>query len=107
MLALHLLRSVHWAADVEGQTLQLRYFRHRGGLEVDFVVLRGRRPWLAVEATLSESELTPGLRYFVERACPDFAIQVVFRGARERRLPDIGPTRVQVVSAARFLANLP
>lgn len=107
MLALHLLRAVHWAADVEGEKLQLRYFRHRAGLEVDFVVLRGRRPWLAVEATLSESELAPGLRYFVERTHPDFAFQVVLRGARERRLPDIGATQVQVVSAARLLANLP
>ena len=107
MLALHLLRAVHWAADIEGEKLQLRYFRHRAGLEVDFVVLRGRRPWLAVEATLSESELVPGLRYFVERARPDAAFQVVLRGARERRLPDIGPTRVEIVSANRFLANLP
>lgn len=107
MLALHLLRAVHWAADIEGEKLQLRYCRHRAGLEVDFVVLRGRRPWLAVEATLSESDLAPGLRYFVERIHPDFAFQVVLHGARERRLPDIGPTQVQVVSAARFLANLP
>ncbi|MBI4265310.1 MAG: ATP-binding protein [Acidobacteria bacterium] len=107
MLALHLLRAVHWAADVEGEKLQLRYFRHRAGLEVDFVVLRGRRPWLAVEAALSDSDLAPGLRYFVERARPDVAFQVVLHPARERRLPDIGPTRVQVVSAARFLANCP
>jgi hypothetical protein len=34
-------------------------------------------------------------------------LQVVLNDARERRLPDIGDTRVQVVSAARFLANLP
>jgi hypothetical protein len=107
MLALHLLRTVHWAADVEGQKLQLRYFRHRSGLEVDFVVLRGRRPWLAVEATLADSELTRGLRYFVERANPELALQVVLWDARERRLPDIGTTRVEVVSASRFLANLP
>ena len=33
--------------------------------------------------------------------------QVVLRNARERRLPDIGPTRVRVISAARLLANLP
>jgi predicted AAA+ superfamily ATPase len=107
MLALHLLRAVHWAADIEGEKLQLRYFRHRAGQEVDFVVLRGRRPWLAVEASLSDSELAAGLRYFVERTRPEFAFQVVLNDARERRLPDIGPTRVQVVSAARFLANLP
>jgi hypothetical protein len=107
MLALHLLRTVHWAADVEGEKLQLRYFRHRNGLEVDFVVLRGRRPWLAVEATLSDSAPTRGLRYFIERSRPEVAFQVVLRDAHERRLPDIGPTRVEVVSAARFLANLP
>ena len=107
MLALHLLRAVHWAADIEGEKIHLRYFRHRAGLEVDFVLLRGRRPWMAVEATLSDSDLASGLRYFVERARLDFAFQVVLRTARERRLPDIGPTRVEVVSAARFLANLP
>jgi predicted AAA+ superfamily ATPase len=79
----------------------------RGRLEVDFVVLRGRRPWLAVEATLADSELTRGLRYFVERFNPELALQVVLRGARERRRPDIGATRVELVSASRFLANLP
>lgn len=52
MLALHLLRAVHWAADIEGEKLQLRYFRHRAGQEVDFVVLRGRRPWLAIKHAL-------------------------------------------------------
>lgn len=107
MLALHLLRTVHWAADVEGEKLQLRYFRHRAGHEVDFVILRGRRPWLAVEAKLTEFDLAPGLRYFVERFQPEVAFQVVLDPSGERRLHDIGSTRVEVVSAARFLANLP
>ncbi|MBI5481801.1 MAG: ATP-binding protein [Deltaproteobacteria bacterium] len=107
LLALHLLRAVHWAADVEGEKLQLRYWRHRAGREVDFVILRGRRPWLAVEAKLTESDLAPGLRYFIERLQPEVAFQVVLDPARERRLPDIGGARVEVVSAARFLANLP
>ena len=107
LVALHLLRLVHWAADVEGEKLQLHYFRHRAGHEVDFVLLRGGRPWLAIEAKLSESDLAPALRYFVERARPVHAFQVVLHGARERRFPDIGPTRVRVVSAERLLANLP
>jgi hypothetical protein len=109
MIALHLLRTVHWAEDVEGEKLQLRYFRHREGRdarEVDFVLLRRGRPWLALEAKLSESELAPGLRYLVERVRVPHAFQVVLTG-RERRLEDIGSTQVRVVSAQRLLSNLP
>ncbi len=101
------MRFVHWAADIEGEKLALHYFRHRAGQEVDFVLLRGGRPWIAIEAKLSDSELAPALRYFAERARPVHAWQVVLHGARERRLPDIGTTRVRVVSAERLLANLP
>lgn len=107
LVALHLLRAVHWAADVEGEKIHLRFFRHRAGAEVDFVLLRGTKPWIAVEAKLGDSDLAPPLRYFAERLRPEHAFQVVLRDAREHRLPDIGPTRVRVVSAARFLANLP
>jgi hypothetical protein len=109
MIALHLLRTMHWAEDVEGEKLQVRYFRHREGRdarEVDFVLLRGGRPWLALEAKLSESELAPGLRYFVERVRVPHAFQVVLTG-RERRLEDIGSTQVRIVSAQKLLSNLP
>lgn len=107
LVAMHLLRTVDWAADVEGERLQLRYFRHREGHEVDFVVLKAGKPWLATEAKLADSELAAGLRYFVERAQPAFAFHVVLRDPRERRLADIGRTQVRIVSAARLLANLP
>jgi predicted AAA+ superfamily ATPase len=107
MIAMHLLRAIDWAADIEGERLHLRYFRHREGHEVDFVVLRQKKPWLAIEAKLSDGELAPSLRYFVERVQPPFAIQVVLNSSRERRIPDIGRTRVRIVSAARLLANLP
>lgn len=44
LIALHLLRLVHWARDVEGEPLELRDFRTRMGHEVDFLLLRRRRP---------------------------------------------------------------
>ncbi len=107
LVAMHLLRTVDWAAGVEGQRLQLRYFRHRAGHEVDFVLLKAGKPWMAVDAKLGDSDLALGLRYFVERVQSPFAFQVVLRNPRERRLADIGRTQVRVVSAARWLANLP
>lgn len=107
LLALHLLRLVHWARDVEGEKLELRYFRTRMGHEVDFLLLRGGRPWMAVEAKLTEQPLDPGLKYLLERVRVPHAFQVHLRGGRERRAVDVGATRVRHVSAARFLASLP
>jgi uncharacterized protein len=107
LVALHLLRTVDWAREVEGEKLRLTFFRHRDGHEVDFVMLKANRPWIAIEAKASDNTLSPGLKYFVERAKPAFAWQVVLHGAQERRLPDIGTTQIRIISAARLLANLP
>ncbi|MDX2053892.1 MAG: AAA family ATPase [Polyangiaceae bacterium] len=107
MVALHLLRAVDWAKDIEGKKLQLRYFRTRTGHEVDFILLRGNKPWIAIEVKTSENDLSPSLRYFSERLKPTLALQVVLNGARERRLENIGATEVRVASVARLLANLP
>jgi hypothetical protein len=107
LIALHLLRLVHWARDVEGEKLELRYFRTRMGHEVDFVLLRTGKPWLAIECKLTEQPFDSGLRYLLERVHVPFAFQVHLRGGRERRIVDVGKTRVRHISAARLLANLP
>ncbi len=107
LVALHLLRAVDWAREVEGEKLRLTYFRRRDGQEVDFVILKANKPWIAIEAKLSDNAFSPALKYFVERAKPAFAWQVVLKNAQERRLQDIGATQVRTISAARLLANLP
>jgi predicted AAA+ superfamily ATPase len=107
LIALHLLRFVHWARDVEGEKLDLRYFRTRMGHEVDFLILRKGKPWLAIEAKLAAQELDPGLRYLLERTAVPFAFQVHLRGGRERTVAAIGKTQIRHVSAARLLASLP
>jgi hypothetical protein len=107
LIAMHLLRLVHWARDVEGEKLELRYFRTRMGHEVDFLLLRSGRPWLAIEVKLAEQELDAGLRYLLQRAAVPHAFQVHLHAGRERRVPDVGRSHVRHVSAARLLANLP
>lgn len=103
----HLLRFVHWLADVHGEKAELRYFRDVNGREVDAIVLRGGKPWLAVEVKLTAQELDPGLRYLLERYRVPRALQVSLRGGVERRLPDVNGARVELVSVARLLAALP
>ncbi len=103
----HLLRLVHFIEDELGEKAELRYFRDTVGHEVDAVVLRRRKPWLAVEAKLDDRPLDAGLRYLLERVRIPHAFQVSLRGTIDRRLPDIGGARVRQVPAARFLSRLP
>ena len=74
---------------------------------LDFVLLLNRKPYMALEAKLSDSSLSPSLKYYLERVKVPYAYQVVLEPKNERTLEPINGARVRIVSAARFLANLP
>jgi predicted AAA+ superfamily ATPase len=103
----HLLRLTHWLVDEHGEKAELRFFRDVHGHEVDAIVLRKDKPWLAVEIKQSDAPLDAGLRYFVERVPVRHAFQVALDGQSDRFLPDVGAHGVRMVSAATLLANLP
>lgn len=107
LVAMHLLRWIHWVQDVEGEKLDLRFFRTREGHEVDFVVMRRRKPWIAIEIKLTDSQIAPSLKYFLERVAVPYAFQVFLKNGQEKKWADINKCQVRSVSAARFLANLP
>lgn len=107
LVAVHLLRFVDWARDVLGEKLELRYFRDTVGHEVDFILQRGRSPWLAVECKSSPRPIDPGLKYFLERVKTPRALQIAATGAEHVRAPSIGGAEVHSMPAARFLAALP
>ncbi len=97
LVASHLLKLCHWLADVEGHRVELRYLRDREKREVDFLLLRDRRPWVLVEARLSDLAVSPHVRYFRDRLRVPFVFQVVGGGESRR----------DVVPATRLLAALP
>lgn len=47
--------------------MELRFLRDTAGREVDFVVLKGRKPLFAVEAKTAEQGISPAVRYFQPR----------------------------------------
>ncbi len=103
LVASHLLKWCHWMEDVEGFDAELRYFRDREQREVDFVVLRDRKPILFCEVKLSDTSFSKSLRY-LQRQFPQVrAIQLV--------LEDIPATRhidgLELRSARDFLNELP
>jgi hypothetical protein len=67
LVAGHLLKYCHFVEDTEGHTMELRFLRDTDKREVDFVVLRDRKPLFAVECKSGEKAVSPAIRYFAER----------------------------------------
>ena len=64
MVASHLLKLCDFWQDVLGYKSELRYIRDEKGKEVDFVVLRNRKPLFAVECKLTDTDIDPSLVQF-------------------------------------------
>lgn len=56
MVASHLLKYCHFIEDTEGHDMELRYLRDKDKREIDFVVLKDKKPLFAVEAKVSDSK---------------------------------------------------
>jgi uncharacterized protein len=67
LVASHLLKYCHAAEDSEGHRMELRYLRDVDGKEIDFLVLRARKPVFAVECKSGERRISKHLAYFKER----------------------------------------
>jgi predicted AAA+ superfamily ATPase len=106
MVASHLLKAADFWTDTGEGTFELRYLRNKEKAEIDFLLTRDRKPWLAVECKLSDDGLSPAFGAFLPHlGWPPFA-QVVMRPGVCRRV-SVGGRRGLVVSAERLLLSSP
>jgi hypothetical protein len=98
LVALHLLKLVDAWNDRGHGDFALGYVRDKERREVDFLISERRRPWLLLEAKLSDQRPSPALRYFRDRLRPAHAIQLVRHGEPRKS------EGIPVVPAERLLA---
>lgn len=101
MIASHLLKYVHFINDYEGYKAELHFLRDVDKREVDFLVTINTKPWFAVEAKLSDKNLSPHLLYFKERIAIPHLYQVVKTDSFDKL-----EKGVRILSAGKFLAGL-
>ncbi len=77
MIAAHLLKSVQAWNDLGLGRFELYYLRDKQKREVDFLVVRDRKPWFMVEAKRSDPDLSPHLDYFQRQTGALHAFQAV------------------------------
>lgn len=76
LVASHLLKYCHFIEDSEGDTMELRFIRDHERREVDFVVLKNKKPLFAVECKTGDRQLSSAIKYFKERTNIPFFYQV-------------------------------
>lgn len=94
LVACQLLKYCHFLEDTEGYDMELRYFRDVDQREVDFIVLKDKKPIFAVEAKLSDDQINKNLIYLEQRSNIPQLFQVhmgkkdyIKSGTRCRSLP--------------------
>lgn len=101
LVALHLLKFCHYLQDRDGHRVELQYLRDRSGREVDFLVSFAGKPWFAVEAKLTGSQVDPALPYFRDRLKIPWVYQVAFESSK-----DLVQDGVRCLPAHRFFGAL-
>jgi uncharacterized protein len=77
LVACHLLKACDYWTDAGEGTFELRLLRNREKEEIDFLVVRDRKPWLAVEAKLSDEAPAPHWRKFLRYLNAPLGLQLV------------------------------
>jgi predicted AAA+ superfamily ATPase len=77
MVACHLLKAIEGWTDLGFGDFELRYLRDKQKREVDFLVVKDRKPWFLAEVKMSDKTLSPSLGYFQAQTNAQHAFQVV------------------------------
>jgi hypothetical protein len=101
--ALHLLKACDYWTDLAHDQFELRFARDKEQREVDFLVLREKKPWMLVECKSNDIQPSAALLYFQKALRAPAAFQLVTRPGYDRAYP---ADRLRIVDYERFFAGL-
>ena len=98
LVALHLLKRLHYLEDSEGRKLSLHYVRDKEGHEVDFLIAEAEKPVMMIEVKL-KPEHPSSLIYFSKKLKIKNSILLVKEGTKKTHTDYI------TYNAAEFLSQ--
>ncbi len=105
LVALHLLKYCDYLTDSGIGNFELRYLRNKEKKEIDFLLLKNKKPWLPIEVKLNSDELSENWKVFLPQIKCFRAIQVVNK-AGVFKIVEQGGYKILIVSAAELLRYL-
>jgi len=102
LVASNLLKYCHLTEDQEGDRMELRFVRDSMRRELDFVVVRNRKPEFAIECKTGDRELSRNIAYFAART----DIPVFYQVHMETRDCEVAANRARVLPFTTFAGIL-
>jgi uncharacterized protein len=102
LAALHILKACDFWTDTAEGVFELRYLRNKDQREVDFLVLRDRKPWHLIECKTSETEVVSDLTHYQELLRAPHATQLVDKRGYDRLDRKTG---IRVVDYEKFFSG--
>jgi predicted AAA+ superfamily ATPase len=100
LVATHLLKKIHYLEDLSGDTYELNYLRDKVGHEIDFIILKNKKPIILIEAKLTETNRSKSFYFYKERLKITKCVQLVMNLDRPTTKDDI-----LVISATDWLSK--
>lgn len=97
-VASQLLKYCHYLEDTQGDTMELRFLRDSEKREIDFVIIKNKKPLFAVECKTGEKSLSKNIAYFLKRV-PIPQYYQVHLGQKD---VEIGDSSVRVIPFIKF-----
>ncbi|MBC7421802.1 MAG: ATP-binding protein [Bdellovibrio sp.] len=100
LVATHLIKRLHFYEDSMGEDYELRYIRDREHHEVDFVILKNKKPICLIEVKWDDSNPSKNLNYFGEKLKIEKRIQLVGKLSKSKKINNI-----EIYPAAEWLSQ--
>lgn len=105
MVASHLLKYCHYLTDTGHGEYELRYLKNKEKYEIDFLILKNKKPWLPIEAKLNDEKLSPNWPTFMKQLGLPHGIQLTLKPNHYQMYP-FESYSIIVMSAAEFFQLL-
>lgn len=105
LIACALLKLCHYWTDLGEGVFELCFLRDKEKHEIDFLITKDGRPWLPVEAKMSDDSASPNWQRFFPSLSCTAGVQVTAREGVLRRMA-VGKSELLIVSAPDFLKVL-
>ena len=102
LIAVHLLKACHYWTDTGEGLFELFYLRTKEKQEIDFLIVKDKKPWLPVEVKENDTSPSPHFRRFLPYLNCPLALQLINR-SNYLSQHQIGDTKLLVASASRIL----
>jgi predicted AAA+ superfamily ATPase len=98
LVASHLLKACHFWQDTGEGTFELSYLRDKQKNEVDFLIIKNKKPWFTVECKLNDTNLDVQYQKFQDQLKIPH-VQLVLKSGQWRRIDEMS----WIMSAEYFL----